>query len=257
MSKVRYERIGDVGEVVFCDPPLNLFGREVIADLQAALTQARQDAPRAVLTRAEGDAFSGGADVSIFRDHDLDSARALLHPFVHQLQEFAHWPVPKVAAVQGLCLAAGFEIALASDLIWAGEGAQLGLVEALIGVTPFGGGTARLAARCGRGRAAEAVFGARVYPAATMLDWGVVQRVVAPDVLLEKTRELAAGLAAGPTRAHAATSAVLGAWAEGGLRAADDALLHVGPPVLVTEDVATGVASLLEKGPGHARFAGR
>jgi len=257
MAKVRYERIGDVGEVVFCDPPLNLFGREVIADLQTALVAAREDAPRAVLTRAEGSAFSGGADVKIFQGHDLDSARALLHPFVHQLQEFAHWPVPKLAAVQGLCLAAGFEIVLASDLIWAGEDAQLGLVEALIGVTPFGGGTARLAARCGRGRAAEAVYGARIYDAATLKDWGVVQRVLPADELLDKARQQAASLAAGPSRAHAATSAVLNAWAEGGLRAADDALLHVGPPVLVTEDVKAGVASLLEKGPGHARFEGR
>ncbi len=255
--RVRYERNGDVGELVLADPPLNLFSRELIADLFAALDAARADAPRALLIHAEGDAFSAGADVSIFADHDLDSARAMLHPFLHRTQEFASWPVPKVAAVNGLCLAAGFEVALGAEIIWAADDAQMGLVEALIGVTPFGGGAARLAARCGLGRAAEAVYGARIYPAQKMLDWGVVQRIVPADQLLEKTRQLAAMLAAGPTRAHAATSATLNAWAAGGIEAADRVLAGEGPRVLVTEDVGIGIQSLLEKGPGQARFTGR
>ena len=92
-------------------------------------------------------------------------------------------PVPTVAAVHGLCLAAGLEVALTADLIWAAEGAQLGLVEAVIGATPFGGGTQRLVARAGAGRAAEAVLTGRPYPAQTMLEWGVVNRVV-PDAEL-------------------------------------------------------------------------
>ena len=257
MSKVRYERRGDVGELVLADPPLNLFSRAFADDMFAALTEARTDAPRALLCHAEGDAFSAGADVHIFQGHDLDSARALLHEFLHRLTEFTHWPVPKVTAVNGLCLAAGFEIALAGDIIWAGDTAQFGLVEALIGATPFGGGTARLAARAGIGRAAEAVYGARLYDAETMQDWGVVQRVVPAGDLLDKARGLAEQLAAGPTRAHEATSAVLNAYAEAGIAAADATLRQVAPRILVTEDLANGVESLLENGPGHAKFVGR
>lgn len=257
MAKVRYDRRGDVGELVLADAPLNLFGREFADDMFAALQAARADAPRAVLVHAEGDAFSAGADVQIFMGHDLDSARALLHEFLHRLNEFSHWPVPKITAVNGLCLAAGFEIALAGDIIWASDTANFGLVEALIGATPFGGGTARFAARAGLGRAAEAVYGARIYDAETMRDWGVVQRVVPADDLLDKARGLADQLAAGPSVAHAATSAVLNAWAESGVAAADLALRHVAPPILVTEDIKAGVESLLANGPGHATFTGR
>ena len=94
------------------------------------------------------------------------------------IRRFGEIPIPTVAAVQGLCLAAGLEVALSCDLIWAAEGCNLGLVEAVIGATPFGGGTQRLVARAGAGRAAEAVLTARAYPAETMLDWGVVNRVV-------------------------------------------------------------------------------
>ncbi|MDX1511718.1 MAG: enoyl-CoA hydratase-related protein, partial [Nitriliruptorales bacterium] len=140
---------------------------------------------------------------------------------------------------------------------WAADTANFGLVEAVIGATPFGGGTARLAARAGLGRAAEAVYTARIYDAQTMLDWGVVQRVVPADDLLAKSRALADQLAAGPTRAHQATSAVLNAWAEGGVALADATLRQVAPPVLVTEDLQAGVESLLADGPGQATFVGR
>ena len=123
------------------------------------------------------------------------------------IRRFAEIPVPTVAAVQGLCLAAGLEVALSCDLIWAAEGTQLGLVEGVIGATPFGGGTQRLVARAGAGRAAEAVLTARPYPADTMLQWGVVNRVVAADDLHEKARAFAERLASGPRSPMARPSA--------------------------------------------------
>ena len=101
----------------------------------------------------------------MFLDRDEAAARELIEEFMPVIRRFAEIPVPTVAAVQGLCLAAGLEVALSCDLIWAAEGTQLGLVEAVIGATPFGGGTQRLVARAGAGRAAEAVLTGRPYPA--------------------------------------------------------------------------------------------
>ena len=141
--------------------------------------------------------------------------------------------------------------------IWAAEGAQLGLVEGVIGATPFGGGTQRLVARAGSGRAAEAVLTGRPYPAETMLDWGVVNRVVAAEDLLEKARSFAQRLAAGPTRAHAATKRMIQLAVDEGVKAADAALPEAGARVMASEDLQSGARSLLEKGPGHATFTGR
>jgi enoyl-CoA hydratase/carnithine racemase len=148
-------------------------------------------------------------------------------------------------------------VALSCDLIWAAEGAQLGLVEAVIGATPFGGGTQRLVARAGAGRAAEAVLTARPYPAETMLEWGVVNRVVAGADLLEKTRAFARRLAAGPTLAHAATKQMIRLTVDGGVEAADAALPEAGAKVMASEDLQNGARTLLEKGPGNATFVGR
>ena len=188
MAKARFTSEGMLGEIVIADPPLNLFSMDLARDLARATEEAAASDARAILVRAEGDNFSAGANVEIFIGRDEKAARDLIEEFIPIIRRFAEIPVPTVAAVHGLCLAAGLEVALSCDLIWAAEGTQLGLVEAVIGATPFGGGTQRLVARAGAGRAAEAVLSARIYPAATMLEWGVVNRVVPAGDLHDKAR---------------------------------------------------------------------
>lgn len=257
MAKAHFNLEGKVGEIVIADPPLNLFGRELLDDLGAATEEAERSDARAILVRAEGDNFSGGANVEIFLDRDEAAARELLSEFVPLIRRAAALPVPVVAAVNGLCIAAGLEVALTADMIWAGESAQLGLVEAVIGATPFGGGTQRLVARAGAGRAAEAVLTGRPYPAQTMLEWGVVNRVVPDADLHGKTRSFVERLAAGPTVAHAATKHLIALTADEGVAAADAALPEVGAPVMASQDLQNGARTLMEKGPGQATFEGR
>jgi enoyl-CoA hydratase/carnithine racemase len=210
-----------------------------------------------VLVRAEGEHFSAGADVAMFRGRDEAAARALIEEFMPTIRRFAEIEVPTIAAVHGLCLAAGLEVALTCDLIWAAQDAQLGLVEAVIGATPFGGGTQRLVARAGTGRAAEAVLTARTYPAETMRDWGVVNRVVAADELRGKAQAFARRLAAGPTLAHAATKRMIGLASDQGVQAADAELPEIGARVMASTDLQHGARTLIEQGPGHATFEGR
>jgi enoyl-CoA hydratase/carnithine racemase len=256
MAKARFTLAREVGEIVIADPPLNLFGLELARDLARATDEARASEARAILVRAEGENFSAGANVEIFIDRDLSAARALIEEFMPVIRRFAEIPVPTVAAVHGLCLAAGLEVALSCDMIWAAEGTQLGLVEAVIGATPFGGGTQRLVARAGAGRAAEAVLTARMYPAQTMLEWGVVNRVVATAELHEKAQSFTRQLATGPTLAHAATKRMIRLTVDEGVGAADAALPEEGAKVMASDDLQNGARALLEKGPGHATFVG-
>jgi enoyl-CoA hydratase len=257
MPKASFSLEGDVGEIVISDPPLNLFGLELARDLTNATAEAHGSPARAVLVRAEGDNVSAGANVEIFLDRDEAAARELIGEFMPVIRRFAEIPVPTVAAVQGLCLAAGLEVALSCDMIWAAEGTQLGLVEAVIGATPFGGGTQRLVARAGAGRAAEVVMTARPYPAETMLQWGVVNRVVPAADLREKAFSFAQRLAAGPTLAHTATKRMIQVAVDEGVEAADAALPDVGAKVMASQDLQNGARTLLEKGPGHATFEAR
>ena len=106
-------------------------------------------------------------------------------------------PFPTLAAVRGLCLAAGLETVLALDLIWASENAMFAFAEPVIGLTPPAGGVFRLAARAGAGRAVESVLTGRPYPAKTMEEWGVVNRVLADEDLDEKAMAFAEEAGAG------------------------------------------------------------
>jgi enoyl-CoA hydratase len=257
VSKARFERHGDVGVVVIDDPPLNLFGKEVTADAVAALERAEEEAVRALVVRAEGEVFTGGADVNVF--HGLDEEDA--GRFVSQLLEITHrvedLPFPTLACVHGLCLTAGFELALACDMIWAAESAQFGLVEIVIGATPLMGGTQRVAERAGPARARELVMSGGLYPAETLERWNVLNRVLPDGDVLEKAMRFAERLAAGPTKAHAATKRVVRAYLDEGVRGADARMAEIATPLFATEDLQHAVRTFLEEGPGKATFEGR
>jgi enoyl-CoA hydratase len=256
-DRARFEREGNVGVIVIDDPPLNLFGSELSAALVGALGEAESSGVRALVIRAEGNVFTGGADVNVFDGLTPEAAE----DFVAQLLVLAHrvedLPFPTVACVHGLCLTAGFELSLACDMIWAAESAQFGLVEIVIGATPLMGGTQRVAERAGPARARELVMSGGLYPAETLERWNVINRVLPDDELLEKTMRFAERLAAGPTVANAATKRVVRSALDEGVRGADARMAEIAMPLFGSEDLKGAVRSFLEEGPGKARFEGR
>jgi enoyl-CoA hydratase len=159
--------------------------------------------------------------------------------------------------VHGLCLTAGPELALACDLLWASDDARFGLVEKVVGITPLMGGTQRMAERAGSARAREFVMTGRLYPADELHGWGVVNRVITREDLLEKARRFAADLATGPTVAHAATKRIVRAQADHGTRGADARTAELTSHLFETDDSRNAVRSFLSEGPGKASFSGR
>jgi enoyl-CoA hydratase len=254
-ARARLERDGDLGVLVIDDPPLNLFGPELVADILAALDES--DGIRALLVRAEGEIFTGGADVNVFDGLSVEDAKRFtgeLLAITHRLESL---PFPTLASVHGLCLTAGLELALACDMIWAAESARFGLVEAVVGLTPLMGGTQRLAERAGPARAREFVMSAGLYEAAALERWNVVSRVLADEELAEKSLLFARRLAEGPTQAHAATKRMVRAFLEHGVRGADERAAEICAPLFATRDLQKAVRSFLDEGPGKATFEGR
>jgi enoyl-CoA hydratase len=243
--------------VVIDEPPLNLFGRELVLALHRTLDEAREAGVRALLIRAEGKVFTGGADVHVFDALDPERSReftAELLGLTHKLEDLE---IPTLASVHALCLTAGFELSLACDLIWAAESAQFGLVERVVGLTPLMGGTQRVAERAGPARARELVMSGRLYDAATLERWNVVNRVLPDAELAERSLRFAHDLANGPTVAHGATKRIVRAFLEHGVRGADDRTADIGAGLFATDDLRGAVKSFLEEGPGKAGFRGR
>lgn len=255
---VRSERDGALARIVLDAPPLNLFDEAMFAGLEAAVDEVEDDPPRALLLSAEGKVVSGGVDVEVFDAIASASAAGELWERLLALpRRLERLPFPTVFAAHGLCLTAAFELSLACDIILAAESARFGLVEIVVGLTPAMGGTQRLVERAGPGRARELVMTGELYDAATLERWNVVNRVLADEGFGQAAQAFAARLASGPTRAHAATKAVVRAALDGGVDAADALVPDVAGGLFDTEDLRGAVRSFLTEGPGKATYTGR
>src|ERR1700675_2349434 len=184
MPLVRVEKKAGCAWVTLDRPPLNLIVPELIAELRAAFeTLARDDGVRAAVVTGAGRAFTAGMKVQVLRDLTPATARTLitsLHEAIHAVHDA---PFPTVAMVNGPCLGAGFELAMACDLRVAAAGAQLGLPEAKVGA-PSVIEASLLPALVGPGRAAEMLLTGDSVAADQALAWGLVNRV-APAAELE------------------------------------------------------------------------
>jgi enoyl-CoA hydratase/carnithine racemase len=255
---VRLERDGNVAVMVLDNPPLNLFSRAVFEAFVERLDEVADSDARALVWRAEGDLFTGGADVNDFqRVVDEGGPGESFGSLLHAAQRLEDLPIPTLALAHGLCLTAGLETSLACDMLWASESARFGLVEAVVGLTPGAGGTQRMAERAGPARAAEFVMSGGVYDAATLERWNVVNRVLPDDQLLEKGMSFAHRLGDGPTVAHAATKRIIRAYRAGGVEEADRITGEQFAELFASEDLQGAVKSFLAEGPGKAIFKGR
>jgi enoyl-CoA hydratase len=256
-ERIRFEQEGDVGQVVVEAPPLNLFGEGMGEELQDALGQAESAGLRALVFRAEGKVFTGGVDVQIFEGLTRADAQQLAHELLAITRRVEDMPFPTIASVGGLCLTWGFELSLACDLIVSADAARFGLVERVVGITPFMGGVQRVSERAGPARARELVMTGELYPAETLRQWGVINRVVPLVELEQHTRALAQGLAAGPTLAMAAIKEIVRTQVDEGTHGADERTPGIAAPLFDSEDTKKAIGSFLEEGPGKATFEGR
>ena len=165
----------------------------MLQELQDAIRDiAPRDEVRVVVFTGEGRAFSVGADLNWFTpDSRTDQFRIqarFAHDFFDALEELEK---PVLAAINGLCVGGGLELALSCDLRVAAEEAQLGFPELRAGIIPGSGGCSRLAHLVGVGRAKEMILTGELLPAGEAKAMGLVNAVVPGDQLMSKVREYA------------------------------------------------------------------
>ncbi len=248
----------DVAVLSFSAPPVNLYSLELHVDFDRALGEVEAMSPRALLIRAEGKIVSGGVDVSQFHDRKTKADTKVLYDRMLELPDrVAALPFPTFFAAHALTLTWAFEVAVACDIILASDKAKFGLVERVIGLTPTMGGTQRLAARAGIGRAKEFVFTGDLYDAETLERWNVVNRVLPVDGFDEAVLEYVTSIATGPTKAFGAAKDILRHFEAGGVPEANAHTTAIASELFDTADLQSGMESFLTEGPGKASFTGR
>jgi enoyl-CoA hydratase len=149
-----------------------------------------------VLTGVGERAFCAGGDLKE-RDGMSDAAWQAQHVVFEQaFRAVVECPIPLIAAVNGAAYGGGCEFALACDFIYAAESARFAQTETRLGIIPGGGGTQLLARAVGTARAKELIFTASTFDAAQALSWGMVNKVVPLQVLMEEALKAARIIAA-------------------------------------------------------------
>ncbi len=118
MSAVRFETPDALGLIIVANPQISLFDQELIEDLRTAVNQTRRYPLRALLGRADGKNFSGGADVATFKAKTAREARERFTSHLLTIRRPRRIAVSNDSCRAGACMAAGLELALAYDLIW-------------------------------------------------------------------------------------------------------------------------------------------
>ena len=217
---------------------------------------ARPDACRAVVMTGAGErAFCAGGDLRE-RQGMSDETWAAQHLlFERMIRAFIGCPVPVIGAINGAAYAGGCELALCCDFIYAVETARFALTEVSLGIMPGAGGTQNLPRAVGERRAKEIILTGRPFTARDAYEWGMVNRLCAPDKLLDEVIETARRIADNaPISVRQAKHAIhygLQMDLASGMMLEIEAYNRMVP----TEDRREGIASFNEK--RKPRFKGR
>jgi enoyl-CoA hydratase len=255
---VTTERREAVALVTVDNPPLNALSSALLEELETEVDALdADDGVRAVVLTGAGDrAFVAGADIKEFPERreaaeEGGSARGIQR-LGHRMDAAS---TPFVAAIRGYCLGGGLELAMCCDLRVCADDATLGQPEIKLGLIPGGGGTQRLPRLVGHGRAMFLNLSGEFVDAETAYAWGLVERVVPVDDLIDVALALAGRIASQSPHAVAVLRELARTTRdlplEEGLRREADGFVRC----LRSEDGVEGVAAFIEK--RAPRFTGR
>jgi len=187
------DRLDGMGILTLNRPKVfNAINAQMIREMKAAIEELHQDLTvGVVIITGAGKAFQSGADIEeLSRMSPLDILR-WNQGVVENFEALEKMRQPAIAAMNGLALGGGLELALACTLRIASESAKMGFPEVKIGILPGAGGTQRLPRLIGKGLAAEMILTGEMIDAAEAYRIGLVNRVVPADQLMPTAEELA------------------------------------------------------------------
>jgi enoyl-CoA hydratase/carnithine racemase len=246
---VRQELLHRVLHVVLDRPPANALGAPIIEGLSAvADTLERDDDVKvAVISSALDGFFAAGADIKQMGALDAEAFADYRDALRAPVERLAVCGKPVLAAIDGMALGGGLELAMACTLRLATPASRVGLPEVRLGLIPGAGGTQRLPQLVGRGRALEIMLSGRQVPAEEAARIGLVDRLVEGDVVAEALA-FAAQLARYPSSAMAAVIACVDAASltpQAGMQVEGETVVEM----LATGEAVEGIAAFLARRP--------
>lgn len=250
LKTITFEKEGKVGVLTLNRPNvLNAISPEVYQEIKEVMQEIAFDAKIhvVIITGAGEKAFCAGADIDAMKSMTPYEIRRFARSGLEAFRSISLLPKPVIAAVNGLALGGGCELALACDMIIASSKSRFGLPEINLGIFPGGGGTQRLTRLVGFMRAKELIFTGRIIKPEEALKMGMINQVVEPGELLKKVKELAASICEkGPIALHMAKVAI-NQTMEVPLSAGLDYEIECFSSLFATQDQKEGMEAFLKK----------
>lgn len=253
-----FEKAGAIATITLNRPKrLNAINGQMTIELGRVMDEIAADEEiRVAIITGGSDYFCAGADISeIVQITDIDQTFEFSRRIQTTLDKVEQMPKPVIAAINGLALGGGCEIALSCDLRIAADNATIGVPEINIGVVPGAGGTQRLPRLLGICKAKEMLYTGDRITAQEALQLGLINKVVPAAEVMDEAKKLAEKLAAKPPLALKMAKYLVNSGMnvdlQSGLRMEAQALAYL----FVTKDKQEGMTAFLEK--RKAKFIGK
>jgi enoyl-CoA hydratase len=235
------------------NPPVNLLNLKLLQEIPAALKVAVDD-PEVrgiVITGAGTNAFCAGADLKMMLGFNPDDAATMVQTGHKAFFAVENCPKPVIAAVNGLALGGGNELAMACDIRYVSDRARFGQPEVKLGLIPAWGGTQRMSRLIGTGKAKELIFSGQMINAQEALRIGLVNKIVPDGEELRAATDFIRMLASSvsPLALSQAKLAINEGIQASSLQEALDYEVNAVKLLAVSNDLREGVQAFLEKRP--------
>ncbi|MFW9991084.1 MAG: enoyl-CoA hydratase/isomerase family protein [Candidatus Odinarchaeota archaeon] len=188
---VKLELRNGIAFVTLDHPPVNLLGPRVFDEIKQVASYVRgicDEIHTWILTAAGERCFSVGVDIKEISDAMIDEMSIIGNEAFNAIDNLE---IPTIVAVNGTALGGGCELAMAHDLRIATDNAVFGQPEVKLGIMPGAGGTQRMTRLIGRARASELILTGQTISAETAMAWGLVNKVVPREKLMETATSIA------------------------------------------------------------------
>jgi len=247
-DKIRYSVQDRIGTIVIDSPPVNALCEEVLKGMSDILDTAETDDSKVLIITGSGMFFSAGADIKEIKELDTKE-KALEKLKVGQgiLNRIEDFKKPVIAAINGLCLGGGMELAMACHLRYASDMIKMGQPEITLGIIPGFGGTQRLTRLAGPAKAAELILTGDQITAKDALAIGLLNKITPPETLIKHVNSFAKKLAMMGSEAMAAalrlTRTAMDVPVKEGMEREAEAFAGL----VETDDMKEGLKAFLEK----------